>query len=204
MTISKPDQAEAAPRPTRRRGEALLHAIYEASILETAALGLSGLTMEGIARRAGTAKTSLYRRWSTPEDILIEAMHRNFPQEEPSPAATDLRSDLIAALMLLRETSASPMGQALFAVVAEAGRYPHLHKRIWRDVFDARGGRFTKTVLHHYARAGRLDPARITPVVEDIGEALFIKFVVDNGLPPDRAHIEAIVEQAILPALGRG
>uniref|UniRef100_UPI001EF9CCCC TetR/AcrR family transcriptional regulator n=1 Tax=Nocardiopsis valliformis TaxID=239974 RepID=UPI001EF9CCCC len=46
--------------------------------------GVSGLTMEGIAGRAGTAKTSLYRRWSKPEDILVEAALRHYPQETPA------------------------------------------------------------------------------------------------------------------------
>lgn len=201
--IKVSNATQPAHRATRRRGEALLGAIYDAAILETAALGIRGLSMEGIARRAGTAKSSLYRRWPSPEDILVEAMHRNFPQERPGSAATDLRSDLVAALLLLRDISSSPMGQALFAVVAEAGRYPSLRQRIWREVFDARGGRFTRTVLHHYADAGHLDPLQLTPVVEDIGEALFIKFVIDNGTPPSQGHIEAIVDQAILPALGQ-
>ena len=69
-----------------------------AALAELAAVGLGRMTMEGIARRAGTAKTSLYRRWSSPHDVLLDAIAREHPQEVPSPSADDLRGDLIRAL----------------------------------------------------------------------------------------------------------
>ncbi|MFG1613948.1 hypothetical protein ACGFI3_14370 [Nonomuraea wenchangensis] len=38
----------------------------------------------------------------------------------------------------------------------------------------------------------------------DIGEALVIKHLVDRGSPPTDEMLEAIVDQAILPAVGFG
>ncbi|MDA8369071.1 MAG: TetR/AcrR family transcriptional regulator [Nocardiopsaceae bacterium] len=196
---------EAQRRTRRRRGAELVAAIHEAALDETAEHGLGRLTMEGIARRAGTAKTSLYRRWSSPEDIVIEALYRMYPMEEPSPGADDLRGDLIAALKLMRDGLMQPIyGAVMGAVLEEARRRPDLHKRLYSDVFDARGGRFTRTVLLHYAEHGRIDPARLTPVVFDIGEALMLKYGVDMFELPDDAYIDAIVDQAILPAIGHG
>ena len=58
------------------------------------------------------------------------------------------------------------------------------------------------TVLEHYADRGDIDPAVITPVVSDIGEALVIKHQIDTGELPTEDYREAIVDQAILPALG--
>lgn len=188
---------------TRRRGAALISAIHEAAILETAELGVPRLTMEGIARRAGAAKTSLYRRWSSPEDILLEAMKQNFPQEKWQPGTDDLRGDLINALLLMRTLMhEGPMAQALFSIVAESRLHPEFYGRFWEDVFEAHGGRFTLTVLTHYAAAGKIDQARVTPVVADIGEAMMIKFVIDNREPPPIEYVGQIVDQVILPALG--
>ncbi|GAA1083331.1 TetR/AcrR family transcriptional regulator [Nocardiopsis composta] len=193
----------AEPRAKRRRGEELVAAIHRAALEETAEHGMGRLTMEGIARRAGTAKTSLYRRWSAPEDIVLEALYRVFPVEEPSPGADDLRGDLIAALVLMRDALPEPLlSKVMGSVLDEATRRPELHERLYKEVFDARGGRFTRTVLLHYAEHGRIDPARLTPVVFDIGEALLIKYGVDNLGVPDDDYIAAIVDQAILPAVG--
>lgn len=199
--MANTESDHSAPN-TRRRGPALIAAIHEAVLLETVEAGVAGLTMEGVARRAGTAKTVLYRRWPAPEDILLEAMQNLYPQEMPAPAANDLRGDLIGAMMLFRDFADTPLGQALFAVIAQSGRYPKLHERIWNGVFEARGGRFTATVLHHYADAGKIDPARVTPLSVDIGEAMMIKHLLDKQALPDSAYIERIVDEIILPALG--
>ncbi|CAL9364235.1 MULTISPECIES: TetR/AcrR family transcriptional regulator [Nocardiopsis] len=197
-----PDAREEAPRATRRRGRELLNAIHEAVILEAADVGVARLSMEGIARRAGTAKTSLYRRWPTPGDILLDAMYHTYPQEAPTPGADDLRGDLVRALMLLRDTMSRSLGQAMFSVVAEARHHPELYDRFVREVFDSRGGRFTRTVLEHYADHGRIDPSRVTSVTDDIGEAMLIKYAMDHQGPPDGEYVERIVDEVILPVLG--
>jgi hypothetical protein len=75
-------------------------------------------------------------------------------------------------------------------------------KTTYRRAFDAHGGRFTRTVLEHYAALGDIDPAVITPVVSDIGEGLVIKHQIDTGELPTEDYRAAIVDQAILPALG--
>lgn len=186
---------------SRRRGEALLAAVHEAVLAELDEVGFGRLTMEGIARRAGTAKTSLYRRWSSPEEVLLDAIAAAYPVEAPSPAADDLRGDLIAALHLLIEWSRHPTARAVQAIIGERHRHPELVTALHR-VFDGAGRRFTATVLHHYARLGHLDPALVTPVVEEIGEALVFKHAIDTGEEPTEGRLAEIVDQAILPAVG--
>nr|WP_233571295.1 TetR/AcrR family transcriptional regulator [Nocardiopsis sp. Huas11] len=178
--------------------------MHDAILREAAETGVARLTMEGIARRAGTAKTSLYRRWSTPEDILVEALHSAYPQEEPSPGADDLRGDLLAALMLFHGLMGQePLGPVMLACVAEAAYRPDFNERLWREVYEPRGGRFTATVLRYYADRGKVDPARVTPVTTDIGEAMMIKYTLDQREPPSPDYVERIVDEVILPALGR-
>jgi AcrR family transcriptional regulator len=185
----------------RRRGAALLAALHEAVLAELDEVGLGRLTMEGIARRAGTPKTTLYRRWSAPEEALLDAIAAAYPVEVPSPAADDLRGDLIAALQLMLEWSRHPTARAVQAIVVERRRHPEMVAGLY-DVFDRAGRRFTATVLHHYAGLGHIDPALVTPVVEDIGEALVIKHGLDTGEEPSTERLAEIVDQAILPAVG--
>jgi AcrR family transcriptional regulator len=185
----------------RRRGAALLAALHEAVLAELEEVGLGRLTMEGIARRAGTPKTTLYRRWSTPGEMLLDAIAAAYPVEEPSPAADDLRGDLIAALELMIEWSRHPTARAVQAIIMERHRHPDLVAGL-QGVFDRAGRRFTATVLHHYAGLGHIDPALVTPVVEDIGEALVIKHGLDTGEEASTERLAEIVDQAILPAVG--
>jgi AcrR family transcriptional regulator len=189
------------PGRSRRRGGELLAALHGAALAELDEVGLGRLTMEGIARRAGTPKTTLYRRWPTPEDVLLDAIAAAYPVERPSPAADDLRGDLIAALELLLEWSRDPTARAVQAIMLERHRHPGLVDRL-EGVFDRAGRRFTATVLRHYARLGLVDPTLVTHVVEDLGEALVFKHVVDSGAEPTPEQLAAIVDEAILPAVG--
>jgi AcrR family transcriptional regulator len=202
--VDMTDQKRPIPKATRRRGQELVDAIHQAAIAETAEHGVSGLTMEGIARRAGTAKTSLYRRWESPEDIMVEAVRHHYPQEAPTPAADDLRGDLLRSLELFRELMGmGTLGRALLAVAAEGMHRPALLARMSAEVYEPRGGRFTKTVLNHYAELGEIDPGRVTPVTVDIGEAMMIKYVMDHPMEiPPRGYAEQIVDEVILPAVG--
>ncbi|ADD44382.1 TetR/AcrR family transcriptional regulator [Stackebrandtia nassauensis] len=189
---------------SRRRGAELVNAIHEAAIDELNEVGIGRLTMEGIARRSGAAKTSLYRRWPDTHALLIEALRERMPQETPSPGADDLRGDLIAALQLLCDWMMTPAARAVSAIVAGSGAHPEFTKRVFEEVFEAKGSRFTLTVLRHYADRGEIDPERVTPVVADIGEALVFKFSMDRFAMPAESDLAAIVDEAILPALGLG
>lgn len=184
----------------RRRGRELLDAIYTAAVEETAAVGLGRLTMDGIARRAATARTTLYRRWSDPVELLLDALRELHPLEAPAPGADDLRGDLIASLRLMVDWCFSPAGRAAMAVLTDPVRDPAVVEALYERVFEARGGTFTQTVLRHYAERGHIDPARLTPVVLDIGEALVAKRILDTGTVDDD-YLAAIVDQAVLPAL---
>lgn len=186
---------------SRRRGAELVAALHEAVLAELDEVGLGRLTMEGVARRAATAKTTLYRRWPTPGALLLDAIGAAYPVEEPSPAADDLRGDLIRSLELLLQWSRHPSSRAVQAILTERHREPELAAGL-QHVFDASGRRFTATVLHHYARLGHLDPALLTPVVEDLGEALVLKYGIDTGAEPGPDRLAEIVDQAILPAVG--
>lgn len=186
----------------RRTKHELRADCHAAVIAEAAETGLGRLAMEGVARRAGVAKTSLYRHWSTVEELLIEALAQAYPVEMPSPAGGNLRGDLLRALEQLTDWLSGPTGSATAAILGERQRRPDLVESLYRNVFDLRGGRFTRTVLDHYAALGEIDGALITPIVSDIGEALVIKHQIDTGQWPDERVRSAIVDEALLPALG--
>jgi AcrR family transcriptional regulator len=189
---------------TRRRGKALLDAIYTAAVDEAATAGPGRLTMDAIAKRAATPRSTLYRRWSDPVDLLLDALAELHPVEHPAPGADDLRGDLIASLRLMCDWALSPAGRAVMTIVGDPARDPAVVDALFERVFARRGGTFTQTVLRHYADGGRLDLDRLTPVVLDIGEALVTKRMMDTGTAPDDAYLAEVVDQAILPAVGLG
>ncbi|GAA5082548.1 AcrR family transcriptional regulator [Thermocatellispora tengchongensis] len=189
---------------TRRRGEELIKAIHAAVLEEVAEVGVGRLTMEGIGRRAATPRTTLYRRWSDPVEVLLDALYHAHPVEEPTPGADDLRGDLIRSLRLMVDWMLSPAGRAVAAILTDPQRRPEVSKALYEKVFAGRGGTFTRTVLRHYAEHGHFPARLLTPVVADIGEALVIKRMFDTGRLPADDDLADIVDQAILPAIGLG
>ncbi|WP_280435991.1 TetR/AcrR family transcriptional regulator [Nocardia carnea] len=191
-------------KPGRRTDAEVVAAVHAAVVEEVVDVGMGKLTMDGIAQRAGIAKTSLYRRWDNPQAVLLDAARGGFPQDNAEPVLTgDLRRDLIEALRLMVAWMATPTAQVTGMILTERARYPELAEAVYRDVFEPKGGRFTTVVLQHFAESGRIDPAVITPVVLDIGEALVLKYLLDAGSLPGDSTLVDIVDQVILPAVDR-
>ncbi|MEV4177278.1 TetR-like C-terminal domain-containing protein [Nonomuraea sp. NPDC049709] len=189
---------------SRRRGDELIKAIHDAVLEEVVEVGVGRLTMDGIGRRAATPRTTLYRRWSDPIEVLLDALYHQHPVEEPTPGAGDLRGDLVKALRLMVDWALSPAGRAVAAILTDPKSAALMSEALFERVFANRGGTFTRTVLQHYADQGRFPAELLTPVVADIGEALVTKRLIDTGAPPTDEDLAAIVDQAILPAIGLG
>jgi AcrR family transcriptional regulator len=69
--------------------------VLRAALEELAAVGYAQLTIEGIAQRAGVNKTTLYRRWGSRENLVLEAMLERGAEHVPIPDTGSLREDLL-------------------------------------------------------------------------------------------------------------
>ena len=80
--------ASVAPRAKRRR-EATDRKLMKATLQIAVERGISGVTIEEVARRSGVAKTTIYRRYHNANDLLREISARylvhDMPTEPPSP-----------------------------------------------------------------------------------------------------------------------
>src|ERR1700760_1765795 len=107
-----------SPPPVRRRrhGQELESALLAAAMDELAEAGYARLTMESVAKRAGTSEPVLYRRWANKDQLVLAAMehYRNtHPVVLPDTGA--LRSDLLAELTTVGEARAG-----IYAIAAAA------------------------------------------------------------------------------------
>src|SRR5205085_2339194 len=84
-----------APRWRSRRAES---AILEATIALLGEVGFSGLTIDGIAARAGVGKATIYRHWSSKAEVAVEAFKAFIPPlDDPDTGsfADDVRAVLL-------------------------------------------------------------------------------------------------------------
>ena len=71
-------------RPGRPRRSSTGHAILKATREILGRSGVHGLTVEGVAARSGVAKTTIYRRWRSKEDLALAALLEVIQQEPPA------------------------------------------------------------------------------------------------------------------------
>ncbi|ACY17244.1 TetR/AcrR family transcriptional regulator [Haliangium ochraceum] len=91
--------AEESARPGRPRDPTRDEAILDATLEVLADLGAAGLTMELVAARAKAGKATIYRRWSSKTELVIDAiahMKRGQVDLERLPETGTLRGDLLA------------------------------------------------------------------------------------------------------------
>lgn len=115
----------AAALPLRSRGRprtaGLDDGIMSAAAQLVAEKGFGGLTMDGVARRAGVAKATVYRRYPTRIDLIVALGHAAAPHPAEAPDTGELRSDLIAVLSgVVDALTHSDTGRLLPAMLAEA------------------------------------------------------------------------------------
>jgi len=88
-------------RPTprgRKRDPSRDAAILEAALDVLAEVGASGITMDLVAERAGAGKGTIYRRWPSKAELIVDAVAylvRNQVDVEHLPDTGSLRGDLL-------------------------------------------------------------------------------------------------------------
>jgi AcrR family transcriptional regulator len=90
--------AESAARPGRRRDPGLDDAIIDAALALFVEGGYRGVTIEGVAARAGVGKATVYRRHPTSAALLVEAARIRLCLLHDLPDTGDLRADLVSLL----------------------------------------------------------------------------------------------------------
>jgi len=109
----------------RPRSEEAHQAILRATLELLGEVGFSGLTVEGVASRAGVGKATIYRRWPSKLPLVVEAFHE-LPQLEDADTgdlAEDLRVMLRSYLQLFNET---PLAAVLPSLAGERRHNPEL------------------------------------------------------------------------------
>ncbi|MEU3984723.1 TetR/AcrR family transcriptional regulator [Streptomyces sp. NPDC026672] len=140
-----------AARPGRPRSAAADAAILAATRQALVELGWSGLTLGDVANRAGVAKTTLYRRWSGKNELVVDAVAELFDELELPDRGT-LAADVEGVVLQFAAILARPEAKSgLMAVVAESIRDDALRERIRCSIVE----RQKRLVLEGRARAQR-------------------------------------------------
>jgi AcrR family transcriptional regulator len=120
------DVTAEAPQRGRPRSERARKAILEAASELLLARGLSAVSMDAVAERAGVSKATIYRWWPTKETLALDALYTEWAAARPHPRDTgSLRGDLLSLLRpWARLAGSRPYGRVVAALLTEAQTDP--------------------------------------------------------------------------------
>jgi AcrR family transcriptional regulator len=143
-------------------------AILDAAGELLATRGLSGMSIEEVAARAGVSKATIYRRWPSKGLLALDAFMIMFRSLQPPVDTGSLRGDLLSALRAwVRAVTTTPAGRLLASLIAEAQHDPELHAA-WRDRVLEPLRTQHRTVLERAVARGEISPEMDQEVVLDL------------------------------------
>jgi len=135
-TAAVSPRAPKGRAPHRRDENARLAVLHAADDL-LVERGFGGVTVEGIAARAGVAKQTIYRWWPSKVDILLDTLIDDAGSQlslpEKGSAVEGARRYLRA---LARFLTIEPAGQVLLALIGEAQHDPEMAAVFRRRYLD--------------------------------------------------------------------
>ncbi len=189
------------PRPSRggRPRDPSRDGVIRAAILRLLAdVGYGALTMDAVASEAGVGKATIYRRWRTKQDLVVDTISDLNQVDATPPDTGSLEGDLRAILHSLVTVISGPTGAATLSLLSTVPHQPALAQAfrdgplgVWRHAFE-----------EIFARAearGECRPGVAGSVVAETTSALLVQRWLLTGETVDEAYADEVLETVVLP-----
>jgi AcrR family transcriptional regulator len=184
------DTGDAPRGPGRPRDARHDTAILEATLELLQEHGYRGVTIEGVAARAGVGRPTIYRRWPSKPAIVVAALVQSARLAVPTQDTGSLRQDLIAFQRHQVELMNAPDSRRVTAgLVADLADDPELADSYVSQYLAPRRAQVWQ-VLQRGVDRGELDAdADLAFVYDLLVGPLFMRAVVwGQPLAPDAAE----------------
>ncbi|MBF6082171.1 TetR/AcrR family transcriptional regulator [Nocardia cyriacigeorgica] len=153
-------------RAGRPRDPELEHRAHQAARAVYAERGWSGYTLDEVARRSGIGKGSLYLRWSSKEELLVEAVRARIRFIADIDTG-DLRSDLIEFATSWMAHESTDDGSLARQLSADAHRVAKLREAFAGDPYPEHL-RATRAIIRRGIERAELPPKTSVALVADL------------------------------------
>ncbi len=198
-TTSEPEQG--IRKPGRPRSAQAHKAIIDATLELLAEEGFQGLSIEEVAARAGVGKTTIYRRWPSKDELVMEAI-RQVQIDVPAIDTGNFRNDLAALIKTVYQGfMAHPypfLEKLVLKLIGEYQTNPEIFQGALTQLIFPRFQRFIHMVEQAQAREeirGDIDPELVMDLV--VGSLYFHWIVMRNLMPTSSTSPVDWIEQVI-------
>jgi len=185
------------PRPGRARDASRDEALRQAALELLAEVGYERLTIDAVAARAGAGKATVYRRWASKADLVIDAVDHH--RGTALPDTGSLRGDLEALAQAKqanhdRALMTRAMAGLMTAVLGDAD---------FRRAFRQAGvpGNPLVAVFTRAVERGEIPPQPDLDLIASVVPALSFYRLLMFDEQPDPAFARSAIERLVLPLL---
>jgi AcrR family transcriptional regulator len=200
--MMKRSSAERAPNlaPGRPRDSRATASILRAALEQGEELGFDSLTVEGIAARAGVAKTTIYRRWPNISAIVMDAFLAEVTRTAPIQERTTVRESFAASMRMLARGYRGRQGKILRPLLGRAQLDEKLREAVRKRWVEPRR-QFAREIIRRGIERGELRAGLDPDVVLD---ALYGPFYHRLLVPYDDASISDAYVDALVDTVFGG
>jgi AcrR family transcriptional regulator len=189
------------PRRGRPRDPSRDQAIVDAVIDVLVRDGYDRLTMEGVAAAAGVGKATVYRRWGSKAELVIDAMATLRPAIEPIDTGS-LDGDIEVMVRQSCNSLSRRTQQVMVSICSALPREPELLVAFRTRFAEPRIARIAE-MFERSQRRGELRPDLDVPMAASLLPSLLLQRALMTGEPAGLAYAQQIVSSVLLPVLGR-
>jgi len=172
----------------------------EATLEILMADGYAGLTMAGVAHRAGVSTATLYRRFRDRDEVVLAALEDRRANHSPAPDTGSLPGDLEEFLLELVDALNGDRGRLLEGLLSEMMRNKALACVIRSRLPDINRNNLME-ILERAQRRGEIAPVMEPDVVTTLVIGPLYYGPVIAGTPHTRGAVQVMLPM-MLAALG--
>jgi len=178
--------------------------VIRAAILRLLAdVGYGALTMDAVASEAGVGKATIYRRWRTKQDLVVDTISDLNRAEATSPDTGSLEGDLRLMLRSLVSVVAGPTEATTLSLLSTVPHQPALAEAfrdgplaVWRHAFEQ--------IWARAEQRGEVRPGVAGSVPAETTSALLVQRWLLTGEPVDEAYADEVLDTVVLPLVRAG
>jgi AcrR family transcriptional regulator len=167
-------------------------AVLNATVAVLGRSGYGGLTLEEVARQAGTTKPAIYRRWSSRQRLVLAALGRRLgAARAPDTNCTlcDLDESLKVFVAAFRRMPPGVLGP----LFADCAGDRELHAAFMRTLFEPPRAAVRQALARAHARGDFRDDVDLELILDLIGSLIHYRALFGHA-PTSDVEIERAVE----------
>ncbi|MDF2918868.1 TetR/AcrR family transcriptional regulator [Microbacterium sp. NPDC086615] len=198
------DTADEQSGPGRKRDRSRDAEILDAALDVLAETGYDGMTIDMVAARARAGKATVYRRWASKEELVLDAvacMKRDDLRARDVPDTGTLRGDLVAMVKPLSIEEGEKKLQVMAGIVSMLSRSPELADAAQTALVAPRL-ELNKMLIRRAIERGEVPADRDVDMIASVGSAMICYRTLMQRTPITPEYVISVIDDVILPALG--